>query len=560
VRRVGPLLGGIGLLLAIAALHFWDLGTAPLYSVGEPREAMQVVDEIDRGEWILPLRNGTELPSKPPLYHWLAAVVALVAGRIDEWVVRLPSALMATAAVLAVAWFGARRWDAAAGITAGCMLTANFEWLHVARAARVDMTLTACLTAAFLALATIVEAPAPPPVALAIFYGAMALAFLAKGPVGIALPVLTAVAYLAVRRDVGRVRRMHVVRGMTVAIGIPAVWYLLAIAVGGMPFVHKQILRENILHFLGPGTHGTSESHPFWYYGTTFLGGFAPWCLFVAPLAVYLWQHRRDRAVWEPYVYPAVWFAVVVGFYTMSRSKRSGYILAAYPAAALMLGGWWSAVIRAEQTVPTALRRILSALVMAVAAVTAALVLMLALHAIGLHPLEWIRPLLHRRDQQNLPIVADVLRTHPIAIGAWAACIVAGAGLLVYAARRGQWAIAFAALLLYVGSTAAAIDHTLLPRLADDRSYRPFVAEVMQVSGGENLFFLDAFDYGTVFYARRHIPVVRAPLPPAPAWIIAAEPAYARLPEQERARTAVVAQSAATGSDISERLLLLRVQ
>ena len=33
---------------------------------------------------ILPLRNGTEIPSKPPLYHWLAFGASLALGTVSE--------------------------------------------------------------------------------------------------------------------------------------------------------------------------------------------------------------------------------------------------------------------------------------------------------------------------------------------------------------------------------------------------------------------------------------------------------------------------------------------
>src|SRR6267142_955538 len=90
-------IAAVALLTVMWLLFFWDLGAIPLFSVGEPREALQVVEAFDHGEWILPQRNGTELPSKPPLFHWLGGLVALGLGRVDELVVRLPSALLATA-------------------------------------------------------------------------------------------------------------------------------------------------------------------------------------------------------------------------------------------------------------------------------------------------------------------------------------------------------------------------------------------------------------------------------------------------------------------------------
>jgi 4-amino-4-deoxy-L-arabinose transferase-like glycosyltransferase len=549
--------------LALAALiwvlNFWDLGVVPLYTVGEPREAVQVVESFDHGEWILPRRNGTELPSKPPLFHWLGGLTAMSTGRVDEWVVRLPSALIAAATLLAVLWFGARRWDAAAGFSAAVVLSTNFEWLRAARLARVDMTLTGCLTAAFLSLAVVVEAPAPPLGALAVFYVAMGLATLTKGPVGIALPVLTGLACLALRRDLGRLRQMHVGRGMAVAAGIPAAWYLLAISEGGMAFVRKQILRENIVHFLGPGERGASESHHVWYYVQTLPGGFAPWSIFLVPLALFLWQNRRADRI-RPYQYPLVWFAVVIGFYSLSASKRSNYILSAYPAAALMIGAWWRALARDGAALPPRVRKVVQGVVLLLAAATAILLLLVLAHALGLDPLAWIRPLLHRKDQQNLPLVRDVLHSSPATVAAWALGTGLAGWLLLDGSLRARWPQVFAAIVLYVAATAAAIDHTFFPRLGRDRSYEPFIADVMHVVGdSDRLFFFDTFDYGAIFYARRHIPEARARLPEAPAWLILTDQAYAHLADTDRARAAILLRSDGSGPEGRAPYLLVRL-
>src|ERR1044071_6720919 len=48
--------------------------SAPIWQHGEAREGLVVWGIVHNNEWILPFRNG-ELPSKPPLFHWLAAVV-----------------------------------------------------------------------------------------------------------------------------------------------------------------------------------------------------------------------------------------------------------------------------------------------------------------------------------------------------------------------------------------------------------------------------------------------------------------------------------------------------
>jgi len=144
-----PLGWAAGLLCFSLFLYFWGLGRTPFYTKGEPREAVEVWEEVHNGEWVLPMRNGHDLPSKPPMFHWLAGGSSLLFGQVDEFAVRFPSAVLATLSVLLVFWLGLKKWGTSAGVFAAFMLATNFEWMRAATTARVDMTLTAFLIAAF---------------------------------------------------------------------------------------------------------------------------------------------------------------------------------------------------------------------------------------------------------------------------------------------------------------------------------------------------------------------------------------------------------------------------
>jgi len=98
--RLHPLLTGLALGLLCACLYLWGLGDLPFYTKGEPREGTIVWEIYTSGEWILPLRNGHIIPSKPPLFHWLGALVSLAWGEVNELTIRLPSALLAVLGVL----------------------------------------------------------------------------------------------------------------------------------------------------------------------------------------------------------------------------------------------------------------------------------------------------------------------------------------------------------------------------------------------------------------------------------------------------------------------------
>jgi 4-amino-4-deoxy-L-arabinose transferase-like glycosyltransferase len=88
------------------ALYFPYLGATPLFDKGEPREALAVQDIVERGEWLVPLKRATDIPSKPPLFHWSAAVTARVAGQLNESTLRFPSAAYATFGVLLLYFLG----------------------------------------------------------------------------------------------------------------------------------------------------------------------------------------------------------------------------------------------------------------------------------------------------------------------------------------------------------------------------------------------------------------------------------------------------------------------
>src|SRR5262245_44549687 len=103
------------LLLVICTVLFFQSPDAPFYDKQEAREALVVWEIIHSGNWILPLRNGIEIPSKPPLYHWLAALTAKSMNRLDEFTVRFTSAFLGTLGVLLTYLTGASLWSSSAG-------------------------------------------------------------------------------------------------------------------------------------------------------------------------------------------------------------------------------------------------------------------------------------------------------------------------------------------------------------------------------------------------------------------------------------------------------------
>ncbi|HUI28199.1 MAG TPA: glycosyltransferase family 39 protein [Candidatus Kryptonia bacterium] len=543
------------LLIVAAALYFWDLGRVPFFGTGEARESLEIQEILFRGKWVLPMRDGIDVPSKPPMYHWLASLTSLALGRVDELSARLPSAILATATLLLVFWVGARKWGAAAGVYSALVLATNFLWIRTARSARVDMTLCALLTGAFVAVEFVAITVRPPVIALIALAVCAAGATLAKGPIGFLLPGLVGFVYIVLRRDFSRLYNPRILLAGAAAIALAGIWYSLAIIEGGVAFAHKQLYVENVKTFFAPGAQSGTPVHSHFYVVSALLSGFAPWSLFLIPLGFDLFRDR-GRLDRRGELYPLVWFAAVLTFFAVASGKRTEYILPVYPAAALLLGGWWSRLSVGETRMPKALLRLLQAAAVVAAAASIAVVAAILTESRAYSLLEWIRPWLHKTDQENLGIVRQVIRDYRAVWIAWGIPLIVGALLFVYGVWRSRWPLAFAGLIVYVVAATAPTNRVLHPALARPQTLKPFLATVRStLSAEDELAFYNTFDYAAVFYFGKRIPLLQDTFgPPLPAgrarYLLIWEDVWNTLSDEQRQQLQWIARSDGTSASM----------
>jgi 4-amino-4-deoxy-L-arabinose transferase-like glycosyltransferase len=328
----------LGLLAGV--LFFVRLGATGLFDADEPAYAGAAREMLERGDWITPHFNGRPRFDKPVLFYWLIGLSYRLLG-VSEFAVRCWSALAGVALVLLVAWAGRRWFGERAGLLAGLALATNPLTILLARAAVTDMLLTLCMTAALLAaLEAIGGAPGRTGWWVALGWGAMALAVLVKGPVGLLIPALVLAGTSLVLREVRpALRRLFPWWGIALFLALSLPWYGLVLAANGRAFIEGFVIK----HHLGRYT-GVVSSHggPLWYYLPVLLVGFFPWSGFV-PRA--LWAAtlvaRRRRAgtpAERVVVACAVWAAVVLLFFSLAATKLPSYLFPAFPALALLVG------------------------------------------------------------------------------------------------------------------------------------------------------------------------------------------------------------------------------
>ncbi len=262
------------LLAAIFAVFVvWTYLLPPIWNHGEAREGLVVQDIVRDHEWVLADPN-EGVPSKPPFFHWIAALLALVFG-LSDLTVRLPSAIAAEVVVITTFVLGKSLGGRRTGWLAVGALLGMYQFWIAATEARVDMVFAACITASLAGFYFWRRDGRESGRALC--YLAAASAVLAKGPAGIAFPGLAIVGFLAVEKRLDLIGKFWSWPLIAAALAIDLGWYAGAYYIGGERFFAVQILRENFDQFFGAhgfAGHRTKLSVLGWLATRTF-----PWNL-----------------------------------------------------------------------------------------------------------------------------------------------------------------------------------------------------------------------------------------------------------------------------------------
>ena len=186
--RDGLLILGLPLLLLV-----FRLGAVPLLGPDEPRYARVAIEMARANEFVTPTLAGEPWLEKPPLYYWLAGLGYRVLGE-NEAAARWPAVLAALLLTGFSGAFAARLFGATCGRLTMLVLATSPLLFAYSRAATMDVLVAALITGATAALllsALRISGPSAIPAAWVL----MALAFLAKGPIGVLIPIGVAVLF-----------------------------------------------------------------------------------------------------------------------------------------------------------------------------------------------------------------------------------------------------------------------------------------------------------------------------------------------------------------------------
>lgn len=345
------------LVCQLSILFFLFVNSSQLievYQVSEGREGVVVKSIMENGSWILPLRHQAIIPSKPPLYHWMAAILTPSPGQFDSFHLRLPSMIAGLGtclllAILMLSHIERPKWNPASLIAVFVLATTIGHW-SLSMDGRVDMVFNFLVVAVIVGWLVALHKSESAGTGLKgishktyfLLSIVMGLAMLSKGPLGLVFPAM--VIGCVTLLDYGPRALLKLLSpAWFCSLAVAAPWYVAAAVVGSNDFIGRQIIFENWQRLVGG--EGIPAKPPYFYL-VHFCSQISPWS-FIIPLSLILMTSQfgikdclsiikptfiRDSNLRKLSRRCLIWIIVVIIALSLSSGKRRAYLLPVLPA------------------------------------------------------------------------------------------------------------------------------------------------------------------------------------------------------------------------------------
>ncbi|HEX8201712.1 MAG TPA: glycosyltransferase family 39 protein [Isosphaeraceae bacterium] len=326
-----------GTVVAVLGLALLSLGAAlgrsGRLTYHEAIVAQGAREMLASGRWLVPTLGGGPWLEKPPLAHWLVALVGWAAGGVDEAVARAPAAAAGAALGVAVAVLASRRLGPRLALLAGAVQVTSAWTVMRGRLAEADIVLACLVGWALVAFDGLRAGPgggAGRPGwwrwrwAFFALWGGTALA---KGVLfGGVLVGATAAAVLAWDRDREALRALAWAPGWLLAGGVALAWPTAVLA------RHPEALGLWTQHIVGrlAARPGPFAGEPWWSYALAPLAQVLPWTPLAlagaVPSLARAARHRGgvDRLLWA-------WAVVPAALVSAATVRNGHYLIHALP-------------------------------------------------------------------------------------------------------------------------------------------------------------------------------------------------------------------------------------
>ncbi len=335
----------LALLIVLVSLAFFLPGFSTLQPMDrdEPRFAQATKQMLGSGDFVA-IRFQTEARNKKPVgVYWMQASAVTVGewlgvseARTKIWLYRLPSLFGAIATVV-FTWWAARALVCEGAALIAALFMASTILLGVeARLAKTDAVVTATVTVAMGVLARLWMTRGKELLSAArlwglaaIFWAALGIGILVKGPITPMVPAFAALALGLYARSAGWLKGLKPIVGILLCVAIVSPWFYLI-----MEATQGEFLRDSLGADMMSKVQSGQEAHgaPPGTYLLAFFVTAWPMSPLAALAVPFAWKMRRDPAV----AFLLAWIIPVWLLFELVPTKLPHYVLPAYPAIAIL--------------------------------------------------------------------------------------------------------------------------------------------------------------------------------------------------------------------------------
>ncbi len=351
----------------------------PLLDPDEGVHATIAQEMVERGDYLVPHLGGRPFRDKPVLYSAAQALSLRVFG-MNEAAVRLPGFLFALLGCVTAVLLARRMFDAEAALYAALASLTLCLPVILTQAPAHDVALVPWTNLIVLSFWEQEQSGDAGKkwrwvAAMSVF---IALAFLTKGIIGVAVVAAGLGLYAVVSRSISR---SLVIRSAVALLagGLLASPWFLAMERASPGYLSYYFIDRHVLGYLTAGQeHGTEPWH---YYVGPVIGGAMPW-LFFATGAVLQLRYDVAKQTDRSTLLLACWFVGGFLFLSAAGSKLLTYSLPLFPPIAALAGIGFRRFFHAEFAPPVRRLFVASLRLTAVAGVASPVVVLLVIHKI----------------------------------------------------------------------------------------------------------------------------------------------------------------------------------
>ncbi|MGY4337398.1 4-amino-4-deoxy-L-arabinose transferase-like glycosyltransferase [Bradyrhizobium sp. LM2.9] len=336
----------VGFLLVCALLLFLPgFFTIPPVDRDEARFAQATKQMVESGDYV-DIRFQEDVRYKKPVgIYWLqsaavetASALGLPRAELRIWVYRLPSLIGAIGAVLMTYWTALGFVTRRAAVLAALLMSASVLLGVEARLAKTDAMLLFCVVAAMGAMARAYlswqraeDETHPPWRWPAIFWTALAVGILIKGPLILMFAGLTIVALAIQDRDASWLWKLRPLWGLMWMLVLVLPWFVAIFWRAGDAFFADSVGGDMLSKLGAQESHGAPPGLYLVLFWITFWPG-APLAAMAAPA---VWRARREPGA----QFLLAWLVPSWIVFEAVLTKLPHYVLPLYPAIAILTVG-----------------------------------------------------------------------------------------------------------------------------------------------------------------------------------------------------------------------------